>query len=331
MGRLARFDPGTCLAWAVDRDRGYRQASGVEWRFVEIKARPGADGVSVSDLVGEELPGPPLRLIPLHDGMIELRCEETLVTQAYGEERALSVGLVAEVPFGSVVRAGSLLVAPLYAEQVESIREERMTLPVVPHVGGLPRGEAEGDDDLEAAGRARRKIATRWLLAWAFAFAAAVPVAWIVTHLALLDSAERGMPDRFESSTALAFAIGQWFGIFFVGLPVQIAMGRWRRTPGASEDLAPRVDSGRPAAVFLAIVGCALVLLLLPWALGLLASALLLLSCGVANAETPMILWAGLSAALGAVLSIAFCIFSSMASQKIHTATIRWLVAERAE
>lgn len=185
--KVRRFEPGAQLAWMLDVDSGYRGSSQRAWQFVELQKLPGGrplmsrSRVVVSDLADDRRL-PTVVIEPLGGERVLVRSEHALAVQAYGETVPQRPGSTTDVPYGSVVRSGSLLFAPLYQEQVESIQSGAMTLPFI---GGgadqpLSEAEAEAERELVRHGRGfgrRRTIVAVVMVALLLATAVAVFVA----------------------------------------------------------------------------------------------------------------------------------------------------------
>ena len=165
-----RFAKGTHVAWQIDVERGYRDAGASHWVIVDIEDVPGGrtrvvrpGRVRVGDLLERPSDAPETTIEPSRDpGKVIVTSEVDLVVQEYGDVTPRAAGDAVEVSYGSVIRAGAVLVAPLYDEQARSVREGRMVLPVI---GERTTVEARRDAGDEAVRIKRSLAASRgWVL-----------------------------------------------------------------------------------------------------------------------------------------------------------------------
>lgn len=148
-----QFEIAAEIAWMVDNASGYRGASLREWRYESIGKLPGGRPSLTSrrarlevQQLAEDERLPPIVIEPLANQRVLVSSEVALVVQEYGESVSRASGGRAEIPYGSVVRAGPLLFAPLYEEQADSVRRGVMTLPFI---GGGSEGEAARESETE--------------------------------------------------------------------------------------------------------------------------------------------------------------------------------------
>ncbi len=148
--KARHFESGAFVAWMLDVDGGYRGGRLREWSFEPVAKIPGGKPSIVGrrssidvHLLAENESLPQVTLEPMEDEKVLVRSSVALVVQGYGEPVAKPGERSVVVAYGSVLRAGPLLCAPLYAEQVESIHAGAMTLPFIG--GGL-----EGDSGRES-------------------------------------------------------------------------------------------------------------------------------------------------------------------------------------
>lgn len=220
MSRTKRFERGSVLAWALELDGGYRASAGVEWQFAELTQGAGADGILGADVVGEELAAPEVRVSPGEEGKVKFVASERFTVLGYGEQRPIVGDSTVEVPQGSIVRLGPLLLAPLYAEQLESVREGRMELTVIPLLTGASQKD-DDDSDLVAAAQVRRRIAKRWAMACGLAAALAPILSSALLYVSILDIESEWRRLHFHIDDIIGLSISQWLALFFVALPVQ--------------------------------------------------------------------------------------------------------------
>jgi len=219
-----KFEPGSVLAWVVDQE-GYRSGTS-EWTFSPIEGLAGAKSrgrkvVDVSEAVGEDVGLPHVRVEPGAGGTIRVTARVRLVVQAYGEASPIETGQAVVVPYGSVVRAGPVLIAPLYAEQVESVRSDRMPLP---RPGGGFFEEQERMTSLDAAGP---KNPRRWILwTWGALWIAAFPLS-AAFALYLATYPVDGHSPHVQWRTIVYSIGGMWFLIILVGAGIHTLVSRF--------------------------------------------------------------------------------------------------------
>lgn len=187
---VARFEKDACIAWRVDFDRGYRDATGESWDVVPLEGtRRGwrlprfgrRRSIQIEHVVGDTIPTlPEVRLEPISEGKLRVRSTLELVVQRLGEDVPQRVASLVEVRYGAVVRAGPLLFAPLTQEQARSFRAGDLDLPFVG--GGLESDSvweslSGADEALERAAAKSRPSRAPIVVAIAFIIAALCAVA----------------------------------------------------------------------------------------------------------------------------------------------------------
>lgn len=134
-GRKKRFEKKAHLAWLSESQVGYRGSAQPEWKLLSFDELSADQSVpSTIDLISAlelESGAPPTKIEPMSGETVQVSSEVRLVIQRIDEDRPRVADSSTEVPYGTVVRVGSLLFAPLFEEQAESFREGALELPRV--------------------------------------------------------------------------------------------------------------------------------------------------------------------------------------------------------
>lgn len=239
-GYRPRFDPDAFLAYWIDLDQGYRGAAQRRWRIVPLRDLLPAgqrlwerQRLELESAVGATGTMPSITLEPISGGRVRVNSEVSLALRAYDEALPRRVSGVAEIGYGSVVRAGPLLFTLLYDEQVESLEAGRITLPFIG--GALEQPTAEEDDDLSGSLAERKRALRLWQGAFgaSFLFTAVATVA-VVLGLGLSFRYEGSVLDKVAA--CVACIVIAWSALVAVGLPIQRAMLGWTYSPPSPPD-----------------------------------------------------------------------------------------------
>ncbi len=237
MGRKLRiFEPDSYIAYRFDQELGYRDSADREWRFVPIEdlrestSRFRRQVVHLENLAPSSMSVPSLRLEPGPDeGEVRFSSTSPLSIHPYGDTSSRMVGREVDLRDGSVVRAGSLLVAPLYAEQVESTQDGLLTLPSIGR-GGVSNDSDESEDEDRGS---RRWALGLWGAIWSLGFiaSAAAGVAACVAFYHPYYSHAASLP------TITFFLLGLfWFWLVVTGMPIHRIVSDWVQAPTLDPD-----------------------------------------------------------------------------------------------
>lgn len=309
-----RFDRGAKLAWAVERGGGYRSSAHIEWQFVDLDdvRCTSSELLDVGELVGELGTLPKLLIKPAASGRIEAVAENPMVVWALTEDEPTLETDCEEVAYGTVIRVGPLLVAPLDDEQHASIEKGRMSLREPPAlVGEAPHRDSGSDFLLYAT--ARRRLARRFALSVFGAMLITITPSGFMLFDEYIRRHDWGLPIFI----ALFFLV-----IFFIAwAPFIFAMVRWQRTPGA---WSSSEDVGRNWPSWITVPLGALALYFIPWIIGTsFATLLTMMVCQPRNRDLTQMIMAS-SMIMTFVVCILFAILGSLYSDRLAPRILRW-------
>ena len=124
------------LAWMVQAERTYREAVPSEWQVERLDGpiRPRGAPVELSRVIVDEHEVPDLTIEPLRSGAMRFTATFPLLVLRDGEMEPKLEGPTIEVPLGSVVKAGPVLLAPLDRDGARDLIEGDLELPLIaPH------------------------------------------------------------------------------------------------------------------------------------------------------------------------------------------------------
>lgn len=232
MGRTARlFEPESQIAYRIEHELGYRDSADTDWHFVSLEDICGRTSrfrpqiAHLDDLVPTGVTVPTLEISPGPEaGEVRLSSVVRIAVHLYGDTSSSVAGREVDVPYGSVARVGPLLVAPLYAEQVESIHDGLLTLPSIGPIGNMEGAE---EDEIEPP-RSRQWAIKLWGATWLTGF---------VASAGLGLAACIGLYHPYYSHSAsvptiMVFLVGLfWFWLVITGVPVHRIISDWVQAP----------------------------------------------------------------------------------------------------
>ncbi len=228
-----RFDRETHIAWLLDVDRGYRDTAQPRWRFVRLADVPSQrlrwwerQSVDLTTAIGHRTRAPAVQLEPRAGGTIRVKTKMRLVARRYGERLPQVIDSQVALPYGTVIRAGPLVFALLYREQVESISEGRVSLPFVGEA--LDLSVDEGLELKRFSGPIERRSRTlrlwKGLFGASFLLTGACAVALVLLRGIHFRYGNSPL-DTIVASVGCVFLI--WFVHMLIGLPIHSSLLEW--------------------------------------------------------------------------------------------------------
>lgn len=167
-GKKKRFEKKAHLAWLSESQVGYRGTAQPEWKLLsldELSAdQSGPKSIDLTSALELESGAPPTKIEPMSGETVQVSSEVRLVIQRIDEDRPRVADNSTEVPYGTVVRVGSLLFAPLFEEQVESFREGTLELPRVAEAQDIAPDADADRVSLEISSALRLSKPSKWIV-----------------------------------------------------------------------------------------------------------------------------------------------------------------------
>jgi len=223
--KVRKFQRNLHVAWMDDGEGGYRDATRQMWKIRPIKEvavdHEFGQRVDMTALVGCAEAMPRVIVEPCRQRRLRIWSTINLIVQDLGEVAARLGGSSEEVIPGSVVRAGTVVVAVLTADQAEAVLSRRLLLPCPPTDHAIV-AENSPESDLDLPSHIIDRRLRIWNICFAVAMVAATVCAgWvaIACHISLKGTGG-GPPVNSLGGLIIVVAFA-WVAVTAVALPLR--------------------------------------------------------------------------------------------------------------